>query len=245
MVKRTYSQRDKRASAFSLSNASGYKENHKRRKTNGSDGSYLRTPPPSRSENIPSVVKKGPKMFGGPVSIPEDTMTADDFATSRPNNGVSHVFDKAAKGRLKPMQSKCNSNIHGSRADFENAMKDRVKKKSGLYASSSKTTYLPTPPAEVPKFHYRKSTQPGKPATMSTSESASKHKGSHTIPTKTALLFEAIIKDQPKKQPYTPKLYQADKTLAPHKTILGDRLLKQSKEALLYVPLRYLRYTLN
>ena len=221
MPKRTYSQRDKRGSVYSRHGPPDRNGNPKRVKIDGLDGSYLRTPPPSRSEKTSSVLKKGPKMFGGPISIPDDTMESEVTVHSKTSKGLSRLFDKASTGGLKPAHVKCNSNIHGSMEQFANAMKDR--KRSSQTSSTLKAKYLPTPPAEVPKTHHK--------AEESAVKSASKYMNSRTTPTKTSLLFERIIKDQPPKQSYIPKVYQAAKTSVPSKTILGNRLPKQSKEA--------------
>jgi hypothetical protein len=52
-------------------------------------------------------------------------------------------------------------------------------------------------------------------------------------PTRNSELPERVIKHEQSQPPYEPKAYKADETAAPRKDIIGNRLPKGSKEALL------------
>ena len=212
MVKRTYSQRDKWRSSNERQSIADLNDSRKRHKVTDSDVLHLPTPPPSRGERTSSVLKKGLKMFGGPVSIPDDESQSD--STSKTSNGISRLFDKASSGKLKPAQLNLHGSIYGTWEDFAEAMKDG-KKSSQTVAKSSKS-YLPTPPAEAPKPHQKEYrdfpfAKPNAPAIKLGFRSQS----TSTMSTETSRLFEKIIKEERPKQPYKPKDYQADKTLAP------------------------------
>lgn len=214
MGKRTYSQRAKRCAAASHSNSQDPQYSRKRLKTNNdlNDLSSLPSPPRSRGEKKSAPPKKSSHMFRGPVSIPDEETDSQVTSDSK-GKAVSRVLDKALSGKLKPSLLKHNHSIYGSMEDFTSTMTH--KRKSGLDNSLLNNRALPSPPAENPK---------------------ASHQNAGLASTKTSRLFEKIIKDQPPKQVALPEPRPTEVLVAPRHTIMGGRLGKQSKEALLYVP---------
>jgi hypothetical protein len=181
----------------------GVLENDDRLKRSKTDDQELEEPRfPGRQVKKSSLLKKS--LHSGPVSF-----TSDDGDISFAPKKKTSVFDKVLKeGRYqtaKPVQNQ----IRG------------------------RNSYLPTPPAEVERKAHQ---QARRDATFSHINGDASNGGLKTpnkvaTPTQTSHLFERIIKDEQPRQPYKPKTYEADETAAPRRNIMGDRLLKKSKEA--------------
>jgi hypothetical protein len=219
--KRTYSTIDKRRGLFE-------QQEERRKRMKSEEDDELRWPgnsPRSRPLESSSLLKKGLKKYGGPVSFPEDE--GDSDATPKNTSRLS-VFDKAFRGKFKPVKPKQN-NIYGSREDFGNTIHKQSSKKS----TQERTTqsYLPTPPVEVQKTQ---SQLVGR-FIPSKEESAIYMPTQVTTPTwrlpTKSKMSEKIPKYDEPRQPYVPKQFEAEKSSAPRRELTGSRLSSESKEA--------------
>lgn len=221
MAKRTYSQRDKRRSAYGHKGFPSHEDSQKRQKVANSDELHLPpSPPPSRGGKS-SLLKKSLKVFGGPISIPEDELNLDP--APKISSGLS-VFDKVAKEGVRAAKPK-QQTIYGSRDDFEDTMKSKKKGKP--------SSHLPTPPAEVQKKSAQEARRAQKPSTPDGTANMHVPRRTQMVSNTTETLPSskvAITKKQPK-EPYEPKAYKAEKSPTPRKNIRGDRLRVKSKEA--------------
>jgi hypothetical protein len=225
--KRTYSTIDKKR---------GMREQDERRKRSKSDeDDNLHWPgghQSSRPLESSSLLKKGLKKFGGPVSFPNDE---EDSEIALKNTSRLSVLDRALGGKLKLSQPKQNS-IYGSREDFEKTIQVQSAKKS----SDERTTpsYLPTPPGEVQK--------PQKQLTNRFIPSVKEYVANLPTqvttpawrPSPKSKMSEKIPAYHEPRQPYVPKQFEADRSLAPRTNLTGGRLSSKSKEAKLYVQFR-------
>ncbi|KAI4955941.1 hypothetical protein J4E91_000150 [Alternaria rosae] len=189
-------------------------DHHKRTKTNTEpNGPRLPTPPSSR---------RGQKSwFNGPVSIPDYDM-----------NPPRSIFDKVLENKKHQAPKPHERSVQGDRENFKGLMKTghKSKEQNGWARNSS----LPTPPAEAQKkahqqarrdenlARYKGTTNRGEPATLETSPTASNH---------TSQLFERVIKNEQPKEPYQPRTYKAEEVSAPRRTIMGERLSRNSGQA--------------
>jgi hypothetical protein len=213
--KRTYSSRDKRRGAYDQD------PQQKRSKIQRDD--ELRLPggsPQNRPQQSSSLLKKGLRKFSGPVSVP------DDF-TARGNSTHLSVFDKALAGKPKTVKRQ-QSNIYGSREDFDNTMNSQsLAKKS----SEAVTRSYPTPPVEVQKQQPHPASRFSPTANEVANSSTTQSAEPITKPTMSSKISENAVLCKKPQQPYVPKPYEADKTCAPCMDILCNRLSKRSNEA--------------
>ncbi|KAI2475989.1 hypothetical protein Ptr902_12628 [Pyrenophora tritici-repentis] len=193
----------------------------KRTKSDGGirDEPRLSTAPSSRQGKRHSLLKKC--AFAGPVSIP-DADSDMDMDTRRSESKAS-VLDKVIKGGRYQAAKPDEDTMRRNRDDFVEIMKNGHKRNS----------QLPTPPAEqhVPKeetfsrlngfTHKREFKLINSPTPP-------------TPPTPTSQLFGRVITNEQPKEPYQPKTYKAEQTLAPRRTITGDRLSTKSRESQLW-----------
>ncbi|CAO2657311.1 Nn.00g034370.m01.CDS01 [Neocucurbitaria sp. VM-36] len=227
MVKRTYSQRDKRRSGYGHQGFSSHNDNRKRPRIDNLDELRLPpTPPPSRGEKSSSLLQKSLKVFDGPISIPEDDLNAKSTpkSTSR-----LPVFDKVLN---EPRQAAITKqpNIYGSREDFAETMKSGKQWKQ--HDSKPSKSYLPTPPAEVQK----KTPHEACRAQKSTKSDLAAVKHVPNVPngfsmTETPGFLEMAVTKKRLKQHHESETYKANKTTTPLKILRGDRLPKNSRQA--------------
>jgi hypothetical protein len=218
--KRTYSTVDKRR---------GMREQDERRKRSKSDEDDELNWPGGHASSRPLksslLLKKGLKKFGGPVSFPEDD--EDSGIASKTTSRLS-VLDRALGGKLNLVKPKQNS-IYGSREDFEKTIQAQSAKKSNEERTTS--SYLPTPPIEVQEPQKQLANR----FILSTKEHVANMLTQVTTPawrpsSKSEMSEKNLTHDEPK-QPYIPKQFEADRSLAPHRDLTGSRLSSKSKEA--------------
>ncbi|KAH7402699.1 hypothetical protein BKA66DRAFT_7035 [Pyrenochaeta sp. MPI-SDFR-AT-0127] len=227
MVKRTYSQRDRWRPAHEHQRLLNNDDSKKRHKANDSDELYLPTPPPSRGEKMSSLLKKGLKSFSGPISIPDEEVATD--AVQKSSNRYP-AFDNILKKRYQNGNPKPH-NIYGSREDFVVTMNDRTKRTQ--QDRSPRNSHLPSPPAEIQKKAQQevcKTETTRKTATLAVQPAARTQSAVKAVP-HTSRLSERAVEDEQPKHAYESNVYMAEKTPAPHRGIVGNRLLKRSMEA--------------
>jgi hypothetical protein len=211
----TYSKRtSKRRVPHDHDAAHEDKDSRKRTRTDTElDDSRLPTPPSSRQEK-----RSG---FKGPVSIPDDDMYPP-----------RSIFDKVLGNRQHQAPKPDASSVRSSRENYEEIMKTR--RRSVEQNGWTRNGSLPTPPAEAQrKAHeqarrdeslarYKKVTCTGEPKALN---------GSSTLLTQTSQRLERIVKNQRPKEPYQPRMYKAEATATPRRTITGERLSRVSEQA--------------
>jgi hypothetical protein len=220
MVKKvTYSRNNKRHPPYN--HMSTYDNDSSRKRAKVQDGSDEIVPPispPGRQAKKSSALKKG--AFAGPTTIPDDDMDVDPAPDGK---GRLAVFDKVlGMGRHLPPKPKKDSILGNG---------ELAGQRSTEYNSQSRNSYLPTPPAET---QWKAHQQPHRDEEFATRNGSTSVGDSMTTramaaPTRTLQLFE----DEQPRPPYKPKAYKADMIAAPRKDIRGNRLLKDSKEAVL------------
>jgi hypothetical protein len=213
--KRTYSSRDKRRGA--------YEQDPQQKRSKVQRDDELRLPgssPQNRPQQSSSLLKKGLRKFGGPVSVP------DDF-TATGNSAHLSVFDKVLGGKSKTVKRQ-QSNIYGSREDFDNTMNSQsLAKKS----SEAVTQSYPTPPIEGQKQQPHPASKFSLTAKEAASSSTTQSPERIAKSTMNSKISENTVLYKQSHQSYAPKPYEADQTSAPRKDILGNRLSKRSPEA--------------
>lgn len=227
MVKRTYSQRDKPRPAYEHHHLLNYDDSHKRLKPDDLDELNLPTPPPSRGEKMSSLLKKGLKSFGGPISIPHEET---DIASAPKSSNRRTIFDNVRKDRSQTANPR-PQNIYGSREDFTESMKNMIKRKQK--DSSPTDSHLPTPPAEVQKTALQKvyRSQVVSKANDLAVLPTTRIRSAFNASTETSQSSESVSQDRQPRSLYVPNAYTAEKTPAPHRSILGGRLSKRSRKA--------------
>jgi hypothetical protein len=218
--KRTYSTLDKKR---------GMREQDERRKRSKSDEDDELNWPGGHTSSRPLksslLLKKGLKKFGGPVSLPEDD--EDSEIASKTTSRLS-VLDKALGGKFNLVKPKQNS-IHGSREDFEKTIQAQRAKRSSEERTTS--SYLPTPPFEVQEPQKQLANR----FIPSMNEYVANMPTQVTTPAwrpspKSEMSEKNLAYDDPR-QPYVPKQFEADRSLAPRRDLTDNRLSSKSKEA--------------
>ena len=221
MVKKiTYSRRHpekKRQAPFDFDLTHEDESDRKRTKVNGeSDESQLPTPPSGRQGKKAPASKNG--AFSGPVSIPED-MDLEPLAESGKN---LRVFKKVLNSGRYQAARPHDDNIQEDREQFVEMLMNGRKRKS----------HLPTPPAEAQKKAHQQTREGDTAMQLNGSAVKGELKSLKASPTsRTSQLFERIIKNEQPRVPYQPRAYRAAETAAPRKTIDGDLLSRNSREA--------------
>lgn len=217
--RRTYSLRDKKHLDTE------HEVRLKRRK--GDDNSELFSPANSTS-NSPkkpsSLLRKGLKAFGGPVSIPDDD-THIDFMTKSKNR--FSVLGNALEGTLKSVKHN-QRNFYGNGEDVKETMNDQtLARKSNRRRNSN---LLTTPPG-LQKQVYKRSNQSVSGTDRDVAELAALTTEFATESTTTSRTPGKIIKCSGLKQPHVPKQYETSELSTPMKTLSGYRLSSESVEA--------------
>ncbi|KAF2856745.1 hypothetical protein T440DRAFT_462971 [Plenodomus tracheiphilus IPT5] len=168
------------------------------------DGSAAVRLPKGRTEMKSSLLKKGLK-FGGPVSLPEDAMDIDEQPVIKKKTSVfDRVLSSGRYQAAKPSQIKLQSSA-------EDSPKTPPTQQQHHY--QPRNYQLPTPPAEA-----QKARQAHHQARDLQVLSSGTHYPNAAVP----------------KLHYIPNVHEAKETPAPRRTILGDRLSKNSMESALW-----------